>query len=65
MSKRLMQERKAGEVERVVAKSKPVMSLVSKTVARSPVALGSSAPHTPGTLKPQVSDWGSPVRRDP
>ena len=36
MSKRRMQERKTGEEERVVAKSKPTMSLVSKTSNRSP-----------------------------
>ena len=36
ISKRLMQERKPGEEERVVAKSKPTLSLVSTTVNRSP-----------------------------
>ena len=42
MSKR-QQEGKLGEEELVVAKSKPMMSLVSKIASRSPTALGSSA----------------------
>ena len=43
-----MQEEKPGEEERVVAKSKPMMSLVSKTANQSPTALGSSAFKQPG-----------------
>ena len=39
-SKRLVQEEKPGEDERVVAKSKPMRNLASKTVDRSPTALG-------------------------
>ena len=50
MSKRQMQEEKRGEEERVVAKSKPMMSSVSKTANRSPTALGSSASDRTGTL---------------
>ena len=39
-SKRQMKEKKPGEEERVVAKSKPMMILVSKTANQSPTALG-------------------------
>ena len=59
MSKRLMQEGNPGEEKRAVAKSKPMRSLVSKTVGQSPIALGSSVPYSPGTLKAQCSN---PVR---
>ena len=56
MSKRLIQEGKPGEEERVVAKSKPMWSLVS------------SASHSPKTLKAQSStldltSTGRPVAR--
>ena len=68
ISKRLIQERKPGEEERVVVKSTPMWSLVSKTVDRSPLALGSSSSHSPGTLKAQSSNLnltstGRPVAR--
>ena len=43
MSKRQMQEEKPGVEERVVAKSKPMMSSVLKTAKQCPTALGSSA----------------------
>ena len=52
MSKR-QQEEKSGEEERVVAKSKPMKSLVSKTANRSPT-LGSGA-SSPGTFGAQSS----------
>ena len=51
-----MQEEKPGEEERVAAKSKPLWSLVLKTADHSPIALGSSASHSPGTLKAQSSN---------
>ena len=56
MSKRLIQQERSGNDERVVAKSKPIWSLVSKTVDRSPIALGSSASHSPETLKAHSSN---------
>ena len=56
MSKRQIQEEKPGEEERVVAKSKPMMSSVSKTANRSPTALGSSASNSSGTLGAQSSN---------
>ena len=51
------EQEKPGEEERVVAKSKSMMSLVSKTANRSPTALSSSssASHSPGTLGTQSS----------
>ena len=49
MSERLVQEGKPGDEERVVAKPKPLWNCVSKTVDRSPMALGSSASHSLGT----------------
>ena len=55
MSKRQTQEEKLGEEERVVAKSKPKMSLVLKTATQSPTALGSSAFDSPVTLKAHSS----------
>ena len=47
---------------------KPMMSLVSKAADQSPIALGSSAPYSPGTLKAQSSNsnlagTGRPVAR--
>ena len=51
MSKRQMQEEKPGEEERVVAKSKPMMSSVSKIANRSPTALGSGASGSPGDTR--------------
>ena len=50
MSKRLVQQERPGEDERVVAKSKPKWNLASETVDRSPIALGSSASHSLETL---------------
>ena len=52
----------------MVANSKPMRSLVSKTADRSPIALGSSASHRAGTLKAQSSNpdltrTGRPVAR--
>ena len=69
MSKRLIQDEKLGEEECVVAKSKTnVCFFVSKTVDQSPIALGSSASHSPGTLTAQSSNMkltssGRPVAR--
>ena len=51
-----MQEEKPGEEERMVAKSKPMMSLVSKTANQSPTALGSSASNSQETLKAHSSN---------
>ena len=64
MSKRLMQEEKPGEEERVVAKSKPMMSFLWKIVDQSPIALVSSASNSPGTLKAHSSnsDFTCPER---
>ena len=56
MSKKLMQQELSGEAERVVAKSKPMMSLVSKTADQSPIAWGLSASYSPWTLKAQSSE---------
>ena len=56
MSNRLIQQERSGNDERVAAKSKPIWSLVSKTVDRSPIALGSSASHSPETLKAHSSN---------
>ena len=56
MSKRLTQQERPGEDERVVAKSKPMWNMVSKTVDRSPTALGSSASYSLETLKAKSSD---------
>ena len=52
----------------MVAKPKPMLNLVSKTVDRSPIALGSSASHSPGALKAQslnldLTSTGKPVTR--
>ena len=49
MSKR-QQEGKPGEEERVVAESKPMMSLVSKIANRSSTALRSGGSNSPGIL---------------
>ena len=54
MSKRLIHEEIPGEDERVVAKSKPVRNLVSKTINRSPV-LSSSTSQSPGKLAAKCS----------
>ena len=51
MSKRQMQEEKLGEEERVVAKSKLMMNLESKTAKQSPKALGLSASDIQGPLE--------------
>ena len=51
MSKRLIQQERPGEDERVVAKSKPMLHLVSKTVDRYPTTPSSIASYSPGTLK--------------
>ena len=59
MSKRLMQEAKPGEDERVVAKSKPMRNLVSKTINWSPTVLTSSASCSPGILTSKSSIWDS------
>ena len=56
MSKRLMQEEKPREDERVVAESKPMRNLVSKTVVWSPTALSSSASYSPGRLSAKSSN---------
>ena len=50
MSKKLMQEQKLGEEERVVEQSKPMMSLASMSADQSPTALGSSASTSLGTV---------------
>ena len=55
ISKRQMQEEIPAEEARVVARSKPMMSLVPKTANRSPTALGSSASDSLGTLGAQSS----------
>ena len=52
----------------MVAKSKPMWNVVSKTVDRSPIALGASSSHNPGTLKAQSSKMdltsaGNPAAR--
>ena len=67
MSKR-QQEGKPGEEERVVAKSKPVMSLVSKNANRSPM-VDSGVSNSPEILGMQWqsshrSGTGKPVARD-
>ena len=59
MSERLVQEGKPGDEERVIAKSKPLWNCVSKTVDRSPVALGSSASHSLGILTAKSSKLDS------
>ena len=56
MSKKQTEEEKPGEEESVVATSKPMWNLVSKTAGQSPVALGSSASCSPWTLKAQISN---------
>ena len=50
------QEEKSREEERVVAKSKPITSLVSKTANRSFTALGSRASNRLVTLGAQSSN---------
>ena len=50
-----MQEEKPGEQERVVAKSKPTREFSFKD-CRSPLALGSRASYSQGTLKAQSSN---------
>ena len=50
------QEEKSREEERVVAKSKPITSLVSKTANRSSTALGSRASNRLVTLGAQSSN---------
>ena len=55
-SKRIRQEEKLGEKERAVAKSKTMMSLVSKLANHPPTTLGSSASNSPGTLGGQHSN---------
>ena len=47
----------------MVAKSKPMMDLVSKTVSQSPIALGSSASNSPGALNSDRTDMGKPVAK--
>ena len=42
--------------QRVVAKSKPLWRLVSKTIDRTPIAPGSNASHSPGIVKAQLSN---------
>ena len=56
MSERLIEQERPGEDEQVVAKSKPMQNLVSKTVDRSPTALSSSASYCPGTLTAKSSN---------
>ena len=69
MSKKLMQEAKTLEKRNVwLRNQKPMMSLVSKAADQSPIALGSSAPYSLGTLKAQSSNsnlagTGRPVAR--
>ena len=57
MSKRQMQEAKLGEEERVVAESKPTLSLVSRSVDRSPT-LDSDVSYSPenGEMQSRNSD---------
>ena len=57
------QDGKLGEQERVVAKSKPTISVVSKIATRLPM-LNSSASNGPGTLKSTVRIQTVPVRWD-
>ena len=50
MSKRLMQEDKEENNERLCAKSRPARKMVSKTLSRSPTALSSSSSQSPRNL---------------
>ena len=59
MSKRLIQEAKTGEDERVVAKSKPARNLVSVTIKRSPTVPSSSSSQSLGNLAANCSTLGS------
>ena len=65
MSKRLIQDGKPGEEERAVPKSKPMWSVMSKFVDRSPIALGSSESRSLELSKHKVQIWTSPIRGDP
>ena len=56
VSKRLIQQERPEDHERVVAKPKPMWNLVSKIVDRSPTALGSSASNSPEKLGAQSSN---------
>ena len=68
MSKRLQEGER--EKERVLAKSKPMINLVSENVARSPMMPSSSASGSPGTLRARnqnldlPSSTEKPVARD-
>ena len=54
MSKRLVQDEKPGEDERVVAKLKPMLNLLSKSINWSPTALSSSTSQSWGYLQQQI-----------
>ena len=62
VSKRRMQQERPGEDERMVAKSKPMWNLVSKTVDRSPNSAGFECivqPRDTGSKKTQIWISGS------
>ena len=52
-----MQEEQTGVQERVVANSKPMVSFVSKAANQFPIALGSSASHSPEALKSTLFEF--------